>query len=207
MSLYYLYAVTINLSADAQPIPGGYVVPEGGNVTFTCNSSLGGISWTLDLKVPGGTAELTASAGLARSIPQVSSPDTMPSANPATITIHNVTSENNQSTVQCSDPITGTEASSARVIVEGKRLNTTLYIYTQALIEMGYKVTVSVKYVAARMYMPEWGMLHSSVEVASLCNCHVWIGDVSCTQYHADHYRYRRVIYTVLSLRPRLRSV
>ena len=126
MSLF-LYAVTINLTADAQPIPGGYVVPVGSNVTFTCSSSLGGVSWTLDLKVPGGTAKSTASAGLARSIPQVSSPDTMPSANPATITIHNVASGNNQSTVQCSDTIMGTEVSSARVIVEGKGLNTTLY--------------------------------------------------------------------------------
>ena len=109
-------------------IPGGYVVPVGSNVTFTCSSSLGGVSWTLDLKVPGGTAKSTASAGLARSIPQVSSPDSTPSANPATITIHNVVSENNQSTVQCIDTIMSTEVSTARVIVEGKGLNTALYI-------------------------------------------------------------------------------
>ena len=127
--LLYLYAVTINLTADALPIPGGYVVPVGSNVTFTCGSSLGGVSWTLDLKVPDGTAEFTASAGLARSIPQVSSPDTMPSANPATITIHILTSENNQSTVQCSDTIMGTEVSSARIIVEGKGLNPTLCMH------------------------------------------------------------------------------
>ena len=31
---------------------------------------------------------------------------------------------------------------------------------------MGYKVTVSVKYIGARVYMPEWGMLHSCVEIA-----------------------------------------
>ena len=127
--LFFLYAVTISLTADARPIPGGYVVPEGSNVTFTCSSSLGGVSWTLDLKVPGGTAGFTASAGLSGSIPQVSSPDTIPSANPATITIHILTSENNQSTVQCSDTIMGTEVSSARVIVEGKGLNTPLCMH------------------------------------------------------------------------------
>ena len=127
--LLYFYTVTINLTAAAMSTPGGYVVPEGSNVTFTCSSSLGGVSWTLDLKVPDGRAEFTASAGIASSIPQVSSPDKSPSANPATITIHNVTSENNQSTVQCIDTIMGTEVSSARVIVEGKGLNTTLCMH------------------------------------------------------------------------------
>ena len=28
---------TVTLSADALPAPGGYVAPERGNVTFTCN--------------------------------------------------------------------------------------------------------------------------------------------------------------------------
>ena len=124
------YAVTVNLSAKALSIPGGYVVPEGSNLTFTCNSSLGGILWTLNLKVPGGIAEFTASVGLARLLPQVSSPDTTPLANPATISIHSLTSENNHSTVQCINGIMGTELSSARVIVEGKEWNTILQTST-----------------------------------------------------------------------------
>ena len=45
---------SLYMSADAEPVPGGYVVPERGNVTFTCSSSLGGLLWTVDLKVPGG---------------------------------------------------------------------------------------------------------------------------------------------------------
>ena len=41
MLSFPLRIYTVTLSADAVPIPGGYVVPERGNVTFTCSSSSG----------------------------------------------------------------------------------------------------------------------------------------------------------------------
>ena len=108
---------TVNLSSDAVPIPGGYVVPERGNVTFTCSSSSGGVLlWTVDLRIEGVSEKLTASAGF--DLSQVSSPDTDGQANPASITIHNVTSENNMSFVECSSGSSG--LSNATIIVEGK---------------------------------------------------------------------------------------
>ena len=117
MTLSYksvLISYTVTLSADAEPIPGGYVVPESENVTFTCSSSSGRLLWTVDSKVHGRKREYTDSAGL--NFPQVSSVD-VPLANPASFTIHNVTSENNQSFVECSNRCS--ETSNAAVIVEG----------------------------------------------------------------------------------------
>ena len=96
------------------PIPGGYVVPERGNITFTCSSSSGGLLWTVDLNIPGGRRESTDSAGL--NFPQVSSMDA-PLANPASITIYNVSSKNNQSLVVCTDR--SSEMWNATIIVEG----------------------------------------------------------------------------------------
>ena len=100
------------------PTPGGYVVPVGRNITFTCNhsSEMSGVFWTVDLRVQGGTARVTPSAGL--DIVQVSSPDTVPLANPATITIGNITSENNCSFVGCSKD--GIFTSNATILVEGE---------------------------------------------------------------------------------------
>ena len=105
MSLRTLSTFSVTLSADADPAPGGYVVPEGGNVTFTCNHSLsdsrGGVLWEIDLRVPGGRASSAASKGVAALLPQVNSPDTTTLANPASLTISNVTLESNQSFVEC----------------------------------------------------------------------------------------------------------
>ena len=87
----------------AELAPGGYVVPEEGSITFTCNHSLsdsGGVLWEVDLRVPGGRASLAASQGVAAWLPQVTSPDTSTLANPASRTISNITSENNQSLVK-----------------------------------------------------------------------------------------------------------
>ena len=99
------------------PIPGGYVVPERGNITFNCSSSTGGILlWTVDLGIPERNQKDTPSTGL--KLPQVRTMDTQPFANPASITIHNVTSENNQSFVECSK--IGSGMSNATLIVEGK---------------------------------------------------------------------------------------
>ena len=128
--LYY-YTVTLDLTADGLPIPGGYVVPEWHNITFICNSSLGGVFWTFDLKVPGETVSFTASAGLAGQVSQVTSPDTSQTANPATIIIHNVTSKNNESTIVCSSPI-DSKNDGATILVEGGDVNTAPCIHAQS---------------------------------------------------------------------------
>ena len=119
LSFLYYYTVTVDLIADGLPIPVSYVVPEWQNITFICNSSLGGLFWTFDLKVPGETVSFTASVGLADQVSQVTSPDTSQTANPATITIHNVTSKNNESTIVCSSTITNSKNASATILVEG----------------------------------------------------------------------------------------
>ena len=120
VTLSFPYIVT--LSADADPAPGGYVVPEGGNITFTCNSSLpdsdGGVLWEVDLRVPGGRVTHITSKGLAALLPQVTSPDATTLANPASLTINSVTSENNQSFVECVRE--GFGYSNATIIVEGE---------------------------------------------------------------------------------------
>ena len=115
---------SVALSADALPIPGGYVVPARGNVTFTCSSSSSGaLFWTVDLRIQGGTATLTTSGGISSGLPNVSSPDTNnPTANPASFTIHYIAPESNRSTVECSDFRGRTLiSSSATIIVEGKK--------------------------------------------------------------------------------------
>ena len=128
----------MTLIADGLPIPGGYVVPEWRNITFICTSSLGSVLlWNLDLKVPGETVSFIASAGLADQVSQVTSPDTSPTANPATITIHNVTSKNNESTVACSSAIES-KNDSATILVEGGDVSTAHAFMYKA--EMGNKV-------------------------------------------------------------------
>ena len=130
-NLSRIYYYTVNLVADGLPISVGYVVPEWQTITFTCTSSLGGVFWTLDLKVPGETVSFTSSAGLAHQVSQVTSPDTSPTANPATITIHNVTSKNNESTIMCSNTI-DSENNSATIIVEGGNVSTAQCIHAQS---------------------------------------------------------------------------
>ena len=130
-NLSCLYYYTVTLVADGLPIPVGYVVPEWRTITFICNSSLGGVFWNLDLKIPGETVTDSASTGLARQLSQVTSPDTSPRANPATITIHNVTSKNNESTIMCSSS-THSENDSATILVEGGDVSTAqcMHVYT-----------------------------------------------------------------------------
>ena len=130
-NLSRIYYYTVNLVADGLPISVGYVVPEWQTITFTCTSSLGGVFWTLDLKVPGETVTDSASTGLAHQLSQVTSPDTSPTANPATITIHNVTSKNNESTIMCSNTI-DSENNSATIIVEGGNVSTAQCIHAQS---------------------------------------------------------------------------
>ena len=131
-NLSCLYYYTVTLTADGLPIPVGYVVPEWRNITFICNSSFGSVLfWNLDLKVPGETVSFTASVGLAGQVSQVTSPDTSPTANPATIIIHNVTSKNNESTVKCSSAI-DSKNDSATILVEGGDVSTAPCIHAQS---------------------------------------------------------------------------
>ena len=131
-NLSCLYYYTVSLIADGLPIPVGYVVPEWRNITFICSSSLGSVLiWNFDLKVPGETVSFIASAGLADQASQVTSPDTSPTANPATITIHNVTSKNNGSTVVCSSSA-HSENDSATILVEGGDVSTAPCIHAQS---------------------------------------------------------------------------
>ena len=134
-----LYYYTVTLIADGLAIPVGYVVPAWRNITFICTSSLGSVLlWNLDLKVPGETVSFIASAGLADQVSQVTSPDTSLTANPATITIHNVTSKNNKSTVVCSSTSTDSKNDSATILVEGGDVSTAHAFMYKA--EMGNKV-------------------------------------------------------------------
>ena len=127
LSCLYYYTVTVDLTADGLPIPGGYVVPERGDITFICNSSLGGLFWTLN-EVSGETVSFSASIGLARQLSQVTTSDTSASANPATITIHNVTSKNNyKSTVVCSSSFKAEINDSATILVEGGDVSTAIH--------------------------------------------------------------------------------
>ena len=117
-----VFTFSVTLSADADPAPGGYVVPEGGSITFTCNYSLsdsrGGVLWKVDLRVSGGKVTDIASQGVAAWLPQVTSPDTTALANPASLTINNITWGNNQSFVECFRE--GSGLSNVTFIVEGE---------------------------------------------------------------------------------------
>ena len=62
---------------------------------YSLSEGCGGVLWEVELSVPGGKASFTASKGFACVL--VTSQDTTTLANPASFTISNVTSENNQS--------------------------------------------------------------------------------------------------------------
>ena len=92
---------TVTLSVDAEHIPGGYVVPEGSNVTFTCNSSSGrDLFWRLNVTT--NMRFRTDTVGL-KKFRGFSSPDESEDANPASFTFHNISLENNPSPVECID--------------------------------------------------------------------------------------------------------
>ena len=130
---------TVNLSADALPIPGGYVVPERGNITFTCVSSSGKtLFWNLRVAESDDRKQYAridvGTTGLNR-LPGFSIPDESSTTNPASFTFHNISSENNPSPVQCSD-LTIQENSTAMIIVEGEvsiHCHIKLNLFTQKL--------------------------------------------------------------------------
>ena len=62
-----IHVVVANLSADATRVPGGYAVPVGGNITFTCthNGSFGSsLFWELNIANRTTTAHATTAANL-----------------------------------------------------------------------------------------------------------------------------------------------
>ena len=66
---------SVTLSADGVPAPGGFVVPEGGNITFTCNNNvIDGVFWRIDLQVPNGQVRSITSLAFDH-FKQVSSPN------------------------------------------------------------------------------------------------------------------------------------
>ena len=101
------------------------MVPEMGNVTFTCNSSSGRkLLWSVNLTTPNYVRLETNTVSLKHFL-GFSSPDESSTANPASFTFHNISLENNPSPVECSDS-SSQEVSRATIIVEGEALMTVL---------------------------------------------------------------------------------
>ena len=118
-----IYAFTVSLSADAIRIPGGYVVPERGNVTFTCNSSSGGsLLWRVNLTDMNDINNLV-STYILNFFDGFSSSDEL-RANPASFTFHSIFYNSNTSIVECVDSNDNSEVSSAMIFVEGKGIIT-----------------------------------------------------------------------------------
>ena len=124
------FSVTVDLSVDALPIdiPGGYVVPERGNVTFTCNSSMREVlpDWKVDFKGLGSTKGRVDSKNIIGTVSNVTSPDSE-NPNPTSFTVHGIPAESNDSYVEC---LAGISAkSNATILVEGEGL----YLYNTHL--------------------------------------------------------------------------
>ena len=111
----------VTLSVDVEPIPGGYVVPEGSNVIFTCNSSSGrDLFWRLNvtsnMRIRTDTVSLKEFHGFIL-------PDESEVTNPASFTFHNISLENNPSPVECNDPSVQDESKARAIlmiVVEGE---------------------------------------------------------------------------------------
>ena len=97
-SVFSVYIVT--LSADADPAPGGYVVPEGGNVTFTCTSSDGYLLWSLNVTGSTGYSRIISNTEGLKGRPRFSVSDES-TANTSIFTLHNISVESNPSPVEC----------------------------------------------------------------------------------------------------------
>ena len=98
----FLTAV-VNLSADGTRAPGGYVVPVGRDITFTCahnGSSERSLFW--DIFIANGSASWPPNTAYnLRDQQGLSSSASDNTDNPANITIHNLQLANNGSTVRC----------------------------------------------------------------------------------------------------------
>ena len=108
---------SVTLLADALPIPGGYIVPERGNVTFTCSSSsVGLLLWKVDFKILGNTSDFKFVEDLAMLDFVTSSHKHL--ANPANFTIHNIPVKSNGSFVACTAGLSA--ECNAIIFVQGK---------------------------------------------------------------------------------------
>ena len=113
---------SVTLTADALPIPGGYIVPERGNVTFTCSSNSGGhLLWKVDFKILGNTTDFETVGDLTE-LKSVSSSHKNRD-NPANFTVHNIPLKSNGSFVACTDVISGCNAT---IFVQGKNYTSQL---------------------------------------------------------------------------------
>lgn len=118
------------MAANGTQVPGGYVMPAGGSITFTCKhngTSQEVIFWTIDVvnsTIKQGTAtELRGTPGLSSSVKSIID-------NPVSITISNPQLAKNGSTVKCE---VKREGSPAVILVEGKADHTMLYVYLHAI--------------------------------------------------------------------------
>ena len=117
-----IHVVVANLSPDATRVPGGYAVPVGGNITFTCThngSSERSLFWEFNITNRTATANANTAANL-RDKPGIGTSATKNTANPVSITIYNLQLANNGSTVKCQ---LETEGSPAVILVEGMMLH------------------------------------------------------------------------------------
>ena len=121
------FSVTLALSGDVVPLrtPGEYVVPKGGTVTFTCNSSSFIVpTWQVEFKALGRTSGPGFNTiALLEVLRNVNSTDNASDGfpNPTSFTVHNIPEESNGSYVKCSANILA--SSKAIIIVEGEYLH------------------------------------------------------------------------------------
>ena len=109
---------SVTLSADALPVPGGYIVPERGNVTFTCSSSAIPsriVLWKVDFKILGNTTDFVTVGALTAIDSVSSSHENL--ANPSKFTVHNIPLKSSGSFVACTDVISEWNAT---IFVQGK---------------------------------------------------------------------------------------
>ena len=108
LSVCLFFSVTLALSGDVVPLhtPGEYVVPERGNVTFTCNSSSSiAATWQVEFtplgRAKGTSFSTRAVLGLLQNATTTDNvSDQFP--NPTSFTVHNIPVESNGSFVKCS---------------------------------------------------------------------------------------------------------
>ena len=130
------FSVTLALSGDVVPLrtPGEYVVPEGGTVTFTCNSSsFIAPTWQVEFKTLGHGGPGFSTIALLEVLQNVNSTDNVSDgfANPTSFTVHNIPVESNGSYVKCSANILA--SSKAIIIVEGEYLHIMHYNIDRAI--------------------------------------------------------------------------
>lgn len=117
-----------NLSADGTRVPGGYVVPIGGDLTFTCeHNGSSGPSLIWQFVNVNGTATNTPTTALnLRDEPGLSTSASRNADNPVNITIHDLQLANNGSTVKCQLEM---EGSPTLILVEGIITDSSRIVY------------------------------------------------------------------------------